>query len=152
MRPFRTAALIVTFFLGVAAAQAAEPTGTWLTQQGDARIHVAHCGNAMCGTVVWIKDAIDPATGKPPVDEKNPDPAKRNRKILGIRIFAMAPDGQGNWAGPHLQFRRRPELCRQTGAAERRQDASERLRRRAVRRRAVEPVGSSRRRPAKRGP
>jgi uncharacterized protein (DUF2147 family) len=54
----------------------------------------------MCGTIIWIKDAIDPATGKPPVDDKNPDPAKRNRKIVGLRIFAMAPDGQGNWAGP----------------------------------------------------
>ena len=99
MRPLRTAALIAAFLLGFAPAKAAEPTGTWLTQKGDARIRVARCGNAMCGTVVWIKDAIDPATGKPPVDDKNPDAAKRNRKILGMRIFAMAPDGQGSWAG-----------------------------------------------------
>jgi len=100
MRPFRTAALIAAFLIGGASAQAAEPTGTWLTQKGDARIHVARCGKELCATIVWIKDAIDPATGKPPVDDKNPDPAKRNRKIVGLRIFAMAPDGQGNWAGP----------------------------------------------------
>ena len=78
---------------------AAEPTGTWLTQKGDAHIRVAHCGRALCGTVVWLKDAVDPATGKPPVDERNPDPGKRGRRILGLRIFAMAPDGQGAWAG-----------------------------------------------------
>ncbi len=100
MRPFRTAALLAAILLGISSAQAAEPTGTWLTQKGDARIHVAHCGKALCATIVWIKDAIDPKTGKPPVDESNPDPAKRNRKIVGLRIFAMAPDGQGNWAGP----------------------------------------------------
>ena len=100
MRPFRTAALIAAILLGFGSAQAAEPTGTWLTQKGDARIHVARCGKELCATIVWIKDAIDPATGKPPVDEKNPDPAKRNRRIVGLRIFAMAPDGQGSWAGP----------------------------------------------------
>ena len=100
MRPLRTAAFIAALLLGIGAAKAAEPTGTWLTEKGDAHIQVAHCGNALCGTVAWIKDAVDPATAKPPVDEKNPDPAKRNRKIVGMRIFAMTLDGNGIWAGP----------------------------------------------------
>jgi len=91
-----TAAIMCGFTLAV---QAAEPTGTWLTQKGDARIRVAPCGKALCGTVIWIKDAIDAATGKPPVDDKNPDPAKRGRKILGLRIFAMTKDANGIWSG-----------------------------------------------------
>ena len=99
MRPFRAAVLIAAFLFGTVSAQAAEPTGTWLTQKGDARIHVARCGNAMCGTVIWIKDAIDPTTGKPPVDDQNPDPTKRSRKIVGIRIFSMTKDANGIWAG-----------------------------------------------------
>jgi uncharacterized protein (DUF2147 family) len=99
MRPLRTAAFIAVLLLGIASAQAAEPTGTWLTEKGDARIQVARCGNALCGTVVWTKDAIDPATGRAPVDERNPDPAKQNRKILGMRIFAMTKDANGIWAG-----------------------------------------------------
>ena len=99
MRPLRTGALIAAILIGVASAKAAEPTGTWLTQKGDARIHVARCGKEMCGTVVWIQDTIDPATGKPPVDDKNPDPGKRNRKILGMRIFSIAKDANGIWAG-----------------------------------------------------
>jgi uncharacterized protein (DUF2147 family) len=99
MQPFRAAVLLAALLLGPVSAHAAEPTGTWLTQKGDAHIRVARCGKALCGTVIWIKDAIDPKTGKPPVDESNPDPAKRNRRIVGLRIFAMAPDGQGTWAG-----------------------------------------------------
>jgi uncharacterized protein (DUF2147 family) len=95
-----TVAVVFIFGVTLAAAQAAEPTGIWLTQKGDARVRVSHCGKALCGTIVWIKDAIDAATGKPPVDEHNPDPRKRSRKILGIRIFAMRADGQGHWAGP----------------------------------------------------
>ena len=53
----------------------------------------------MCGTVAWLKDAIDPKTGQPPVDDKNPDPKKRKDKILGSRIFAMEQDNTGSWVG-----------------------------------------------------
>ena len=99
MRPFRTLALIAAALLGTSLAHAAEPAGTWLTEKGDARIRVAPCGKAMCGTIVWIKDAIDPKTGKAPVDESNPNPALRSRKIVGIRIFAMTKDANGIWGG-----------------------------------------------------
>ena len=101
MQQFRAAAALAAIFTGLTfvSASAAEPTGTWLTQNADARIRIAHCGKAMCGTVIWLKDAIDAATGKPPVDSKNPDSSKRNRKILGLRIFAMTADAQGNWSG-----------------------------------------------------
>jgi len=101
MQGFRAAAAFATVFaaLAIDPAAAAEPTGTWLTQNADAHIRVARCGKAMCGTVVWLKEATDPATGKAPVDSKNPDPSKRNRKIIGLRIFAMMADGQGDWAG-----------------------------------------------------
>ena len=53
----------------------------------------------MCGTIVWLRDALDPATGKPPVDQRNPDPAKRSRRIVGTTIFAMAPDDTGAYSG-----------------------------------------------------
>ncbi len=102
MQPFRTVILFATilFSFALGSAYATEPIGIWLTQKGDARIRVSHCGKALCGTVAWIKDAIDPQTGKPPVDEKNPDPTKRQRRIIGIRIFTMSANGQGGWAGP----------------------------------------------------
>ena len=94
--------LTVAFCLALgmhSAARAAEPTGTWLTQQGDARVRVTKCGSGMCGTIVWLREPIDPRTGKPQVDDKNSNPALRNRKIIGLRIFSMAPDGQGGYAG-----------------------------------------------------
>jgi len=100
MHSFRAAFFAVLFggFM-LAPAEAASPTGIWLTQKGDAHIRISPCGQALCGTVVWLKDAIDPATGKPPVDAQNPNPGLRGRRILGLRIFAMTPDGQGTWAG-----------------------------------------------------
>src|SRR3982750_3888911 len=85
------------FFAAAAPASAEEMIGTWLTQQADAHIRVAKCGKAVCGTVVWLKDAIDPKTGKPQADDKNPNPSLRTRGVLGIRIFAMEQDTSGSW-------------------------------------------------------
>lgn len=86
-------------FVNVMTASAAEPTGTWLTKNGDAHIRVAKCGAAMCGTVVWLRDPTDRKTGQPQADSNNPDPAKRNRRILGLTIFTMQPDNDGNFIG-----------------------------------------------------
>ena len=96
----RAAALAVALSaVMVVPVRAEELIGTWLTQQGDAQIRVAKCGKALCGNVAWLRDAVDAQTGQPPVDNKNPDPSKRSRKVLGIRIFAMEEDANGSWTG-----------------------------------------------------
>ena len=77
-----------------------DPTGIWLTEAGDAKIRVSQCGSAICGTVVWLKAPIDPATGKPQVDDKNINPALSHRPIIGINIFAaMKPIADRKWSG-----------------------------------------------------
>ncbi len=80
-------------------ANAADPVGTWLTEQGDARIKVSRCGKGICGTIAWLKEPIDKNTGKPQLDDKNPNPALRDRKIIGLRIFALQPSDSGKWTG-----------------------------------------------------
>ncbi len=119
MHPFRSTAALAALLSGLtlASAQAAEPTGTWLTQKRDAHVRIAHCGKALCGTIVWIKDKIDPKTGKPPVDVDNPNPRLRHRRIVGLRIFAMTPGRQRPLDRPDLQCRQRPHLRRQAQAA-----------------------------------
>ena len=97
---FRSACTAICLALAVvSAAAAAEPIGIWLTQNGDAHIRIVKCGANMCGTIVWLRNTIDPATGEAPIDLRNPDPSQRDRKILGLRIFAMAPDGSGIYSG-----------------------------------------------------
>jgi uncharacterized protein (DUF2147 family) len=76
------------------------PDGIWLTQAGDAKIRVSRCGGRICGVVVWLKDPIDPATGKPQVDDKNPNPALAKRPIIGLSLFsAMRSVGPNQWSG-----------------------------------------------------
>ena len=72
----------------------------WLTQAGDARVRVSKCGGGICGVVVGLKQPIDPATGKPQVDDKNPNPALAKRPIIGLPLFSgMHPSGPGKWSG-----------------------------------------------------
>src|SRR5450756_1216632 len=83
-------------------ARAQHPAGVWLTKDQDAHVRIAACGGAICGTIVWLKDPIDKSTGKPPVDEHNPDAAKRSRPLHGIQVmYGMRPSGPGKWTG-HL--------------------------------------------------
>ena len=79
---------------------APEPTGVWLTQAGDARVKVGKCGGGICGVIVWLKDPINPATGKPQVDDKNPNPALAKRPMIGLPLFSgMHPSGANKWSG-----------------------------------------------------
>jgi len=98
------------FIVAVAAALLAAPsaraqsaggaTGVWLTQAGDARVRVSKCGGGICGVIVGLKQPIDPATGKPQVDDKNPNPALAKRPIIGLPLFSgMHAAGPGKWSG-----------------------------------------------------
>jgi uncharacterized protein (DUF2147 family) len=79
---------------------AGEPAGTWTTQAGDARVRVSKCGSGICGVIVGLRDPIDPATGKPQVDDKNPNPALKKRPMIGLPLFSgMRPTGPGKWSG-----------------------------------------------------
>jgi uncharacterized protein (DUF2147 family) len=82
-------------------AQATDPTGTWLTKGGKARIRIAKCGDALCGTLLWVAEPIDPKTGKPRTDRFNPDPSKRDRSVIGVTIVRnLKPTSTpGRWAG-----------------------------------------------------
>jgi uncharacterized protein (DUF2147 family) len=85
----------------VARAQAGgDVTGVWLTQAGDARVRVSKCGGGICGVVIWLKAPIDPATGKPAVDDKNPNPALAKRPMIGLPLFSgMRPSADNKWSG-----------------------------------------------------
>src|SRR6266702_5354459 len=79
---------------------ASEPTGIWLTQAGDAKVKVGKCGGGICGVVVWLREPIDPATGKPAIDDKNPNPALAKRPMIGLVLFSgMRASGPNKWSG-----------------------------------------------------
>jgi uncharacterized protein (DUF2147 family) len=84
----------------VAPARAAEPLGTWLTGNKKAKVHIVNCGDAICGTLSWLAEPIDPETKQPKTDKNNSDTGKKSRPLLGIPIvLSMKPAGADKWQG-----------------------------------------------------
>jgi uncharacterized protein (DUF2147 family) len=94
---------LLTALLGAPAAKAqaaGEPSGIWLTQAGDARVRISKCGGGICGVIVWLRDPIDSATGKPAVDDKNHNPALAKRPMIGLPLFSgIRQTGPNTWSG-----------------------------------------------------
>ena len=84
-------------------AQAADPSGVWLTKQEDgdrsAHIKVRRCGQTLCNEIVWLSRTTD-RNGRPVRDERNKIPRLRNRPILGLTVLLGMRQGRdGRWHG-----------------------------------------------------
>jgi uncharacterized protein (DUF2147 family) len=73
---------------------AGDPRGVWLTEARDTKVRVSKCGQALCGRIIWLKEPIDRMTGRPQIDDKNPDSTLARRPIVGLNLFhSMKPSG-----------------------------------------------------------
>jgi uncharacterized protein (DUF2147 family) len=99
---FLRTATIAAALLGVSlgTGRAADPMGTWRTEEGKATVRIAACGPDLCGTIISLKDAND-ETGKPKTDKNNTDASLRSRPMIGVLIvLGMKPSGTANkWSG-----------------------------------------------------
>jgi uncharacterized protein (DUF2147 family) len=76
------AAMAAALTLFGALPAAADIVGTWQRDTGESRVRFAPCGDAICGTVVWLRD-----------------PAATKSKV-GMRVFSnMKPSGTNQWSG-----------------------------------------------------
>lgn len=99
---------VTALALFVAAPAGAEATadrgdgivGTWLTGNGEAKIHFAKEGGSYVGRVVWLKTATK--DGRPVHDDNNPDPKLRAREMIGAAIvWGMKFDGKDTYTDGH---------------------------------------------------
>jgi uncharacterized protein (DUF2147 family) len=79
-------------------ASAEDVVGTWLNEDEDAHIQVTQLEGKFFGKVIWIKEPIDPETGKAKLDVLNPDESLRSRPRLGLEILTNFEfDGDDRW-------------------------------------------------------
>ena len=77
--------------------------GNWSTVGNSSQVEIYPCGEKLCGRVVWLKNpnfmhAEDGPVGTMKVDRKNPDPALRNRPILGLQVIeGLTAVYEGSW-------------------------------------------------------
>ncbi len=62
-------------------------------------MRIAACGPALCGTIISLKAANDPDTGKPETDKHNVDASLRSRPMVGVQVvLGMKPSGMATHA------------------------------------------------------
>lgn len=79
--------------------------GRWLDGKGLAVIEIAKADGQFTGRLVWLKEPAFPANdpkgmaGLQRVDRENPDPALRDRPLLGLVIMrGFVFDGENSWS------------------------------------------------------
>jgi uncharacterized protein (DUF2147 family) len=95
MRTTLAAVVATAMVLGtVAYAQSAEDAiGVWQNPENQSHTEFYKCGAGICGKIVKVVDGQK-------TDDKNPDPAKRNRPIVGLVIMQGAKKtGPNKWSG-----------------------------------------------------
>lgn len=107
-----TAVALLTGF--AVAGNADDLLGTWLNEEGTAKIEIYKQDNQYFGKIIWLKDPtytqkdVDDNAGNPrvklgakKVDFKNSDPARQDDPIIGLvilRSFTYDSDDQ-EWSG-----------------------------------------------------
>lgn len=94
-----TAAFVLVILSTTDSPAAPSPVGRWYAEGGAAQVEVSQCGDALCGRVVWLRSPFD-ENGCTLADEQNPDPALRERPVIGIDILSgLRPMSDGTWDG-----------------------------------------------------
>jgi uncharacterized protein (DUF2147 family) len=89
--------LVASAVLALAAAAyaqtAEDAVGVWENPDNKSHTEFYKCGNGVCGKIVKVVDGQK-------TDDKNPDPAKRSRPIVGLVIMQGAKKtGPTTWSG-----------------------------------------------------
>ena len=85
---------LIAMLVGLSGAAAADPLGTWQTENGRSRIRIAACPEGLCGTIVWLKEPNDPETGKPKTDKNNAELSPTSLKLEGCALGGLICKGQ----------------------------------------------------------
>ena len=83
----------LSFANGALADPMSDIVGRWRDSDGESQIDIARCGQALCGTIVWLKQHR--------IDSLNPDPGLRNRSLMGLRVLTnfRLDHGAATWRG-----------------------------------------------------
>jgi uncharacterized protein (DUF2147 family) len=75
--------------------------GIWKNGSGKGHIQIYKHQNKYYGKILWLKDAKD-VNGKPKVDRRNDNPAKRNQPLIGLVMMRDFKFEDGEWTNGHI--------------------------------------------------
>ena len=72
-------------------------TGTWLVQDGSAKIKIDNVNGKYAGKIVWLNPPLD-KNGKPILDKNNPDKNLQSHTLMGLLMLNnFAHAGENVW-------------------------------------------------------
>jgi uncharacterized protein (DUF2147 family) len=78
--------------------QAGDIVGIWYNEEKTSKVQIYEEGKKFFAKIVWLKEPIDPATGKPKTDHLNPDPKLQSIPRLGLVVLKnFIFDGVDEW-------------------------------------------------------
>ena len=87
--------LLLVLVVPTYAADPPDISGRWLSGDGDGWIDVTMTGDGLSGV---IAGSPNPSDDRADTDEKNPDPALRDRPLIGLELFSgFEYKGKGKW-------------------------------------------------------
>jgi uncharacterized protein (DUF2147 family) len=99
-RAARAASLVIalsSFAVSGAAVSAMVPDGAWFIDGTGGAVQIFDCSGLLCGRIIWLRAMRDTA-GRLAHDNKNPDPAFRQRLLCGLTILqGLQPAGLDRW-------------------------------------------------------
>ncbi|MFN9710208.1 MAG: DUF2147 domain-containing protein [Bacteroidota bacterium] len=85
-------------FISFAQGDADKIIGVWKNGEGTGMIKIYKTGENYQGKIVWLKETIDPETGKPKLDKNNPEESLRSRAVIGIiNTWGFVYKGENAW-------------------------------------------------------
>jgi len=82
---------------GTAVSGSLSADGAWFIDGTGVAVQIFDCSGLLCGRIIWLEKARDSA-GQLARDNKNPDPASRQRPLCGLTILqGLQPAGPDRW-------------------------------------------------------
>ena len=91
-------AIATSLFALTTSVRAQSLVGTWLTQDGSSRVQFRSCAQNQCGYIVWLREPVDPETGKARQDKFNSNDSLKSRSLVGLLMITdIAATTAGAW-------------------------------------------------------
>jgi uncharacterized protein (DUF2147 family) len=73
--------------------------GIWYNEEKSSKVQIFSEGGKFYGKVVWLREPNDKTTGKPRVDNLNPDEKLRNTPLLSLVVLkSFVFNGKDEWS------------------------------------------------------
>jgi uncharacterized protein (DUF2147 family) len=73
--------------------------GVWEPSNKKIKVKIDKISGKYYGKIVWLREPIDPVTGKPKTDKNNPDESLKDVPLKGFRMLKdFVYSGNGEWS------------------------------------------------------